>query len=333
MRPWARTRARVAWGGRAAAGAALAAVLAAAPGFAAEAPSASARASESEVTVGETFLVEVKASGPAGTTFEFPRETAQETFELRTPPPPADPKAAPPPPPPGTYVYQAAVFATGDAQIPPIPVHYRLADGTTGEIATAPIPLRVMSLLPKEKSDQKLADVRGPVGVPLGRAFWVGVALLALLLGALVWWIARRKRREVPALVKAEPSTPPEDEARRALDALAASGRLARAEYRPFYIDLTAIAKRYLERRLGAPIVEMTTAEMLAHLKSDARGADLAPTLRDLSGAADQIKFARGRGLVEEAERHLAATRALIDTLETRLKAPAPAPAEGGKAA
>ena len=338
MRPEACTSARVARdaravaGARAAAGAALAlALLAAAPCFAADAPSATARASKTEVTVGETFLVEVKASGPAGATFEFPRETAQETFELRTPPPPADAKTAPPPPPPGTYIYQAAVFATGDAQIPAIPVHYRLADGTTGEIQTAPIPLRVVSLLPKEKSEQKLADVRGPVGVPLGRAFWVGVVLLALLVGALVWWIARRRRREVPALVAAEPSIAPEDEARRALEALAASGRLARAEYRPFYIDLTAIAKRYLERRLGAPIVEMTTAEMLAHLRSDARGADLAPTLRDLSGAADQIKFARGSGLVEEAERHLAATRALIEALETRMKAAAAA--EGGKAA
>ena len=117
----------------------------------------------------------------------------------------------------------------------------RLADGTTGEIATAPIPLRVVSLLPKEKSDQKLAYVRGPIGVALGRAFWVGVVLLALLLGALVWWIARRRRQQVPALVQAEPSIPADEEARRALDALAASGRLARAE------NPSQIAARQLE--------------------------------------------------------------------------------------
>jgi hypothetical protein len=311
--------------------AAAAVLLAAAPCPAADAPAAVARASKIEVSVGETFTVEVRASGPAGTTFEFPRETAQEKFELRTPPPPADPKAAPALP-PGTHVYQAAVFTVGEAEIPAIPVRYRLADGTAGEVSTAPIPLRVVSLLPREKAEQKLVDVRAPVGVALGRAFWVGVILLALLLAGLVWWIAKRRRREAPTAVAAEPALGADEEARRALEALVASGRLSRAEYRLFYIDLTAIAKRYLERRLSAPIVEMTTAEMLAHLRAVPAGADLAPALRDLSGAADQIKFARGSGLMEEAERHLAATRALIDGLETRLKAAAPAP-EGGRAA
>ena len=80
-----------------------------------------------------------------------------------------------------------------------------------------------------------------------------------------------------------------------------------------------------MERRLEAPIVEMTTAEMLAHLRAAAHTAEMAPLLRDLSGAADQIKFARGRGAAEEAERHLAAVRALIDGLEARLRPAAPA--------
>jgi hypothetical protein len=300
-----------------------------APCCAADTPAATARASKTEVTVGETFTVEVHATGPAGAIFDFPSETSQESFELRTAPLPETKEPAHSLP-PGTHLYQAAVFTVGDAEIPAIPVHYRLADGTTGEIKTAPIPLRVASLLPRDKSEQKLADVRPPVAVPLGRVFWAGVALVAVLLGALVWWIVTRRRREAPALAPVEPAIAADEEARRALEALLASGRLARGEYRPFYIELTAIAKRYLERRLGAPIVEMTTAEMLAWLKADTRAADLAPTMRDLSGAADQIKFARGAGQEQEAARHMAAARALIEALETRLKPATPA---GGQAA
>jgi hypothetical protein len=122
----------------------------------------------------------------------------------------------------------------------------------------------------------------------------------------------------------------PDEEARRALDALAAAGRLGRGEYRGFYIDLTAIAKRYLERRLDAPIVEMTTAEMLAHLRHVPHTSEMGPLLRDLSGAADRIKFAQGSGAIEEGERHLTAVRALVDGLEARLAAPAP---DSGRAA
>ena len=60
------------------------------------------------------------------------------------------------------------------------------------------------------------------------------------------------------------PALPPDVEALPALDALAAEGLPGQGALRPFYIRLTAIAKRYLERRLDAPILEMTSAETLA---------------------------------------------------------------------
>jgi ParB-like chromosome segregation protein Spo0J len=127
-----------------------------------------------------------------------------------------------------------------------------------------------------------------------------------LLAAALVTWLVRRRRAALPMAAPAVPALEPDVEAKRALEALIASGKLARGELRAFYIELTAIAKRYLERRLDAPIAEMTSAEMVAHLREHPLAIDLAPLLRDLSGAADRIKFAKGQGVIEEAERHLA---------------------------
>ena len=322
---------------------ALAVPAVAAPGAPAStsvAPAVVATASKTEVSVGERFIVEVRGSGPPGITFAFPRDAVQEGFELRAmgdsiagaPGRKTAGKAAAETQalPPGTQRYQAAIFTIGDPQVPPIPVRYRLADGTVGEVTTAAIPLRVASLLPKDKDQQKLADVRGPVGLTVGRAFWIGLAALLLLLGGLAWWIVSRRRRTLPEIAAPVAALEPDEEARRALDALVGSGRIARGEYRPFYIELTAIAKRYLERRLGAPIVEMTTAETLAHLRATPAAVDQAVVMRDLTGAADQIKFAKGLGLLEESERHMAATRRMIDEIEHRLRPVSPA---GGQAA
>ena len=284
------------------------------------APTVTARASKAEVSVGETFTVEVRAQGPPGSTFAFPPELADDTAQLTAEPGEGTARR-----------YRTAVFALEDARVPPIAVRYRLADGSTGEVTTAAIPLRIGTLLPKSKDEQKLADVRPPVRLDIARLFWIvfGVAV-ALLVGLAAWLWWKRRRRAAPAAPPL-PAAPPDQEARRALDALVASGRLGRGEFRAFYIELTAIAKRYLERRLGAPIVEMTTSEMLAYLRQGALTSESAPLLRDLSGSADRIKFARGSGLLEEAERHLQAVRALVDGLEARL-AP-PAAADGGKAA
>jgi hypothetical protein len=289
-----------------------------------------ASASKTEVTVGETFTVDLKATGPAGTTFTFAGEAANDAFELRTRPAVA---GASPAPEPGTRRYEAAVYALGEAEVPPIPVRYRLADGTEGEASSGAVRLKVASLLPKDPQAQKLADVRGPAPVAIGRAFWGALGVALVLVAALVaWLVRRRRRREAPPAV-AVPELPPDAEALRALDTLAAAGLLPRGEYRSFYIRLAAVAKRYLERRLGAPVLEMTTAETLAFLRGHAHGDGLLPVMRDVAEAADRIKFAKGQGLSPEAERHLAAVRAFVPALEARLR-PAPAePAGEGKAA
>jgi len=292
--------------------------------------SVKATASRAELTVGEAFTVDLKATGPAGTTFTFPGEAATDTFELRTPP--ADARGRAPAAEAGTHRYEAAVFTLGEASLPPIPVRYRLPDGTEGEASTEPVALKVVSLLPKDPQEQKLADIRGPQAVGIGRAFWVALGTALVLAAGLATWLVRRRRRvEAPGALPV-PELPADVEALRALDALAASGLASRGEYRSFYIRLTEVAKRYLERRLGAPVLEMTTAETLAFLRGHAHGGDLVPVVRDLAEAADRIKFAKGQGLAQEAGRHLAAVRALVPALEAKLR-PAAEPAAEGKAA
>jgi hypothetical protein len=285
--------------------------------------SVTATASKREVTVGEPFTVELKATGPAGTAYTFAGEASGEALELRTPAR-ADAGAAPEL---GTHRYEAAVFALGEVQLPPIPVRYRLPDGTRGEAASAPLALKVVSLLPKDAAQQKLADIRGPESVTIGSAFWIALTLALLLVSGLVTWLVRRRRGPRKAPLARVPELAPDVEAQRALDALAADGLLGRGELRLFYIRLTAVAKGYLERRLRAPILEMTTAETLALLRGHRHGAELLAVVRDLAEAADRIKFAKGQGLVQEAERHLASVRGLVQALELRLR---PAPSASG---
>ena len=283
-----------------------------------------ATASKAEVSVGEAFSIELKATGPAGTAYTFAGEASAEQLELKTPPPLKEAKA----PEPGTHRYEAQVFALGELQIPGIPVRYRLADGSEGEAASGPIALKVVSLLPKDESEQKLADIRGPASVGVGRAFWVALVAVVLALGALAYYLLRRRRKlEGPAAARV-PEVAPDVEALGAIDALARDGLPARGELRLFYIRLSTILKRYLERRLGAPVLEMTSAETLAFLRAHAHGPSLLPAVREVAEAADRIKFARGHGASAEAERHLASVRALVPALEARL-APKPAEAEG----
>lgn len=276
------------------------------------APTARASASKTSLTVGEAFVVEVTVAGPAGARFELPKEAGNESVELREAP------AAASPPPPGVHRYDAMALALGDVELPGIDVPYRLADGTTGKATTEPIRLRVESVLPKDPKQQKLADIRGPVPLAIGAPFWIAVGVGVVLAGAAAFWIWRRRRPvSAPA---ATPALQPDAEALQALDRLAGAGMVERADYRAYYIALAEIAKRYLERRLGAPVLEMTSAEMASFLRDHKAASSFATSVRDLAGAADRVKFARGAGLEDEARRHLESARALVRGIEDRLR-------------
>lgn len=289
--------------------------------------------STDEPTLGEPFTIELKALGPPGTTYRFVSGVSEDEIELATSQLESPPAGEADVLEPGTHRYEAAVYALGEVQIPPIPVRYTLPDGTEGEAKAEPIRLVVASLLPRGADEQKLADIRGPLAVGIGPLFWVALVVALLVVAGLVTWLVRRRRNEAGADAVLEPRTPADVEALGALDRLAASGLLDARAFREFYIRLTAIAKRYLERRLEAPVLEMTTAETLGFLREHELGSELLPVIRDLAQAADRIKFARGLGLTEAAERHLAAVRALVPALETRLRPVEPESLEDGKAA
>ena len=300
-------------------------VLAASVAVAEPVPSVSAKASKSQVSFGERFVVEVTGSGPAGMTWSFPEKAGSDEVEVQALP--DEPAAAGESPSPrATRRYAAAVFALANATMPPIRVSYRLADGRAGEVATEPLPLEVVSLLPKDPKDQKLVDIRAPIPLTVGRAFWIALSIGAVLLATAAWAYRRRRRARVSFVPV--PELPPDAEALAALARLEASSLLTRGDYRAFYIALTDAAKRYLERRLAAPVLEMTSSEMAAFLRGSVHGHAALPAMRDLSVAADRIKFARGDGLADEALRHLASSREMITLLEARLKPPTDAVAE-----
>ncbi len=287
--------------------------------------SAKATAPLAEVALGERFIVEVKATAPPGTSFTFPAEVVTEGAELHPAPPESGASgASPPPEAPGVHRYEATLFELTDAKVPAVVVKYRLPDGSQGEAATEPLAMRIKSRLAKDADPQKIADIRGPVSLAIGPAFWITLALLAAAVLALAVWLIRRRKAVGETAMAAAPPVDPAAEARLALAALVASGLLGRGDHRGFYIALTAIAKRYLERRLKAPVLEMTTAEMVAFLRDAPKGRGLVTPMRDLANAADQIKFARGAGLHAEAERHTEAVQGMIRSLEEAL-APAPA--------
>jgi hypothetical protein len=126
------------------------------------------------------------------------------------------------------------------------------------------------------------------VGHDLRWVLWVLAVLAFLALAALLWrrW---RKRARPAAAESAPPPLPPDAEALQMLDALAADGRM---DPKQFYFRLSAVVRRYIERRFDFPAAEMTTEELLPRLDRLSMAPELAGTLKTFCRAADPVKFA-----------------------------------------
>ncbi len=197
-------------------------------------------------------------------------------------------------------------------------------DGTSGLQQTLRPPsvtLQVASRLPKDAKPDSLApkDDRPALLPAPSLLFWLGLAVLALLLLAAVWWLVARKRRAKAGAGEEAPALPPGAELLEALDRLDREAGELGDDPRSFYAGLTHAVKRYLERRLSEPVLEWTSFETLRRLREKGIELPKETGLAELLSAADLVKFGKGRSSREAALDHISRARRLHDGLEARL--------------
>ncbi|MGE5346963.1 MAG: hypothetical protein ACM3JH_13500 [Acidithiobacillales bacterium] len=293
------------------------------------------------VSVGDSVTVTYSARIPAGASLRLDTLVTPEPPDGQRPPGGAVLEFLPPKPPivekwdgnESAYLWKQSVtflpFMAGTVVVPG--PHFAFEERKTGDapkssvdVQPPSVTLLVASRLPKDAKPDSLApkDDR-PVLLPgPSPLFWLGLAVLALLLLAAVWWRLVRKRRAKAGAGEAAPSLPPGAELLAALDRLAREAEGLGDDPRLFYAGLTHAVKRYLERRLSEPVLEWTSFETLRRLREKGIELPKETGLAELLSAADLVKFGKGRSSREAALEHVARARRLHDDLEAQLTPP-----------
>ncbi len=175
-------------------------------------------------------------------------------------------------------------------------------DGARQLARTKPLSVQITTLVEGEASLADLKGPEGPVGIPLpgSNAWWwaVGAAAALAALTLVVW---RRRRRPVHRVLS------PRDLAEEDLDRLAAA-RWAERDVKRFYLELTGLVRRYIERSTGVRAPEQTTEEFLQEIGRRATFSyEDRLRLKDFLEAADLVKFAAQRPGREDLEESLVA--------------------------
>ncbi len=264
--------------------------------------------------VGDLIKLELTAAYPAGYTVNLPLGLKLDPLHLVSVEE-SDPEST------GqgfrkTFTITLQHFAVGDAKVPGFPLTWLGPDGAVQTVQVPPTSFTVSSLLANEP-DPKRQGEDPPVSLeyPNRRleiiVYSALAALLVGLVGGLLW--ARWRRRPRPVVLP--PPVPAHVVAYQQLEQLQKSELVEKGAYQDYYLQLTEIAKGYLEGRFGIDALDRTTDELRRAL--DRAAAQIAPlrpaeVVRFLQ-ACDLVKFARFAPPVDEAQSALAEVRGMVE--------------------
>jgi hypothetical protein len=280
-----------------------------------DAPTVTAKAERTEAHVGDPIPVTITAIAKAGVPVNLPAALSLAPFTLldrkaETEKALGDGRIR------REFTLSVAAYEPGTPELPPIEVTYLAAGGAVRTVATAPVPIKIASLIANEP-EPALKDAAAPVTVMEPRLWpaYLAGALVAAALGAVVAALIVRRMRARRGERPGPPPRPAHEVALERLDRLGALGFLENADNRPFYFAISEVMRDYLGGRYGFDSLELTTDELVAELR--ARSHEV--TLGEIQGwltACDLVKFAKisptaaeARGALESAIRIVTTTR------------------------
>lgn len=210
-----------------------------------------------------------------------------------------------------TVEYTLASYALGDHEVFTGAVRFAAGDGRRLEAPPPGLRLEVGSLLTGTERDVR--EIKGLVAWPAAFPRWLAVLLLVALLALGIGLILRHILSKPRTILQMPPALPPHERALRALRRLQERGWIEAGKVEPFYVELSAIVRGYIEERFHLRAPEQTTEEFL---REAARSRLLSDEHQGLvSGFLEQcdlVKFARHRPSAEDMRAAMAAAERLV---------------------
>ena len=140
----------------------------------------------------------------------------------------------------------------------------------------------------------------------VGRVAIALVALAAVVVG--LWLLVRTRARKVN-----EQRMSPIERAWVELDRLLKKGLPGRGRYKDFYVELTMVVRRYVQRKYGIRAPHLTTEEFFAELaRTERQTAEQTRSLRKFLESADMVKFAGVEATPEMADEATGSARVYL---------------------
>ena len=217
--------------------------------------------------------------------------------------------------------FVVTTYELGEFILEPVAIQYRLAGGEPKTIQTNRLFITVKSIDSSAKPKTDIRNVKGALGLKRrwGWLGWVLVFFITLAGGIYFWWL--KKQRLQAADRAEEPKLSPEDQALFELNRLFDSDLIRRGKMKEYFLEMSEILRRYLERRFEISAIESTTSEILRDLKSREIPPSLREKIQNVLESTDFVKFAKWKPAPPEIIRINQLAKALVEEARPKVTA------------
>ena len=192
-----------------------------------------------------------------------------------------------------TFRYRVTAWVVGDLSVPPIEIPYSGPNGVTGTAVTAPLVLKVASVIRDGEDTSDVKPLKPQLDLPEALAARISRIALAALgiaaftaLAGVIFWLLLRRRERVPA----EEKLTPVQRALRELDALAEQRLPEKGRTAEHYELLSASLRRYAVQRFGIE-PGRTSRELRSALERAGVDRTQAGAIYEILREGDEVRF------------------------------------------
>jgi hypothetical protein len=257
------------------------------------AQTATATVKEKEYLIGDWIPVDIFVSASSNNKVAFPnlKDSISETIEVANYTPIDTVKKG------GENQYHQLVnlivFDTGQIMLPQFQFLVN-NNGTLDSITSEAILVHVAGV--KIDTSKDIIPIKEPLKIPYTfkeiLPFAIGFIVFAILVGLVVWFIIKRKKKPVP--IDEKYLLPPHVWAFKELDKLEKE-KVWQQNIKEYYSRLTDVARTYIELRYKLPAMEQTTEELMQSMHKGIVKQAFKKELNEVLTLSDFVKFAKAQ--------------------------------------
>ncbi len=202
--------------------------------------------------------------------------------------------------------YNITTFTTGEYVIPPIEITYTDPEAEKKSISSERIFITVKSVGATQAEMEDIRGLKPPIDIKsVNKVFYLAVLLL-IAVGIVTWFYLRSKAKalKIPEIPE-ELKKPAWEVALSELNELKESDLLKKKLLKQFYINLSEIIRKYIQRRFQILALDRTTLEIKQELKGAKIDLKIIELINSFLQDCDLVKFAKFIPKAERIDDHL----------------------------